>query len=99
MPVQREVDVEATPEEVWEAIATEEGRERWLEEPDREISVELEEEPRRLVWTWSEAEGEPPSRVEFQIVALPAGSRVIVTESEPALELSMLASSMCLVAA
>ncbi len=33
--VSREVEVEATPEEVWEALVTEEGRERWLDEPDR----------------------------------------------------------------
>jgi uncharacterized protein YndB with AHSA1/START domain len=99
MPVQREVEVEATPEEVWEAIATEDGRERWLDEPDREIDVELEEEPRRLVWTWSEPGGDQPSRVEFLIVAVPAGSRVIVTESEPVLALAMLARSLCLVAA
>jgi len=44
MPVTREVDVDASPEEVWEALATEEGRERWLQEPEREISVELVDE-------------------------------------------------------
>ena len=36
MPAVREIEVEASPEEVWEALSTEEGRERWLEEPDRE---------------------------------------------------------------
>jgi hypothetical protein len=35
MSVRREIDVEASPEEVFEALATEEGRERWLSEPER----------------------------------------------------------------
>src|ERR1700683_2441943 len=48
MAVRREVDVEASPEEVWEALATEEGRERWLGETDREIEIAHEEEPHRL---------------------------------------------------
>ena len=44
MPVTREVDVEATREEVWEALATDEGRERWLAEPERAIRVEVSDE-------------------------------------------------------
>jgi|SRR5271165_1097226 len=98
MPVRREVEVQASPEEVWEAIASEEGRERWLGEPEREIDVEVREQPHRLVWRWSEGEGEQ-TRVEFLIVTAPGGSRVIVTETEPALPLAMLASSLALVAA
>jgi uncharacterized protein YndB with AHSA1/START domain len=99
MPVQREIDVEATPEEVWEAIATEEGRERWLGEPGREIDVQVEEEPHRLVWQWREGEDAPPTRVEFVIEAVPCGSRVVVVESEPVLPVRMLAASLALVAA
>jgi uncharacterized protein YndB with AHSA1/START domain len=99
MSVQREVEVQATPEEVWEAIATEEGRERWLEEPEREIEVVEEEEPRRLVWSWREEGEQESSRVEFVIVAVPAGTRVTVTETEPVLALMMLADSFALVAA
>jgi uncharacterized protein YndB with AHSA1/START domain len=98
MSVQREVHVEATPEEVWEAIATEEGRERWLEEPEREIEVEIHDPPNRLVWRWQDDE-QGPTTVEFRVVAAPAGTRVIVTETEPALPLQMLASSFALVAA
>ena len=98
MSVCREVEVEATPEEVWAALASEEGRERWLEEPSREIVIEHAEEPRRLVWSWSQ-EGEQPTRVEFVILVAPAGARVIVTESSPVLPLAMLASSFALVAA
>jgi uncharacterized protein YndB with AHSA1/START domain len=39
MAVRREVDIEASPEEVWQALVTEQGRERWLDEPAREVVV------------------------------------------------------------
>ena len=92
MSVRREVDVEASPEEVWEALATEEGRERWLEEPERSIHVEVLDAPHRLVWQWSQGD-DPPSRVEFEVVAIPAGTRVVVTETAPRLPITMLAAS------
>jgi uncharacterized protein YndB with AHSA1/START domain len=98
MPVTREVDVDATREEVWEALATEEGRERWLGEPEREIRVELVDEPQRLVWWWA-TDDQPPTRVEFLLVAIPRGTRVVVTESVPSFPLAMLASSFALVLA
>ena len=84
MPVRREIEIEATPEEVWEALATEEGREAWLEdEPERTVHVERAEPPHRLVWWWWSGE-EPASRVEVLVVAAPAGARVVVVESEEA---------------
>ena len=92
MPVSREVHVEASPEEVWVALVTEEGRERWLGEPERDIQIEVLDAPHRLVWWWADAE-ELATRVEFLLVAAPAGTRVIVTESEPAFPLEMLAAS------
>jgi uncharacterized protein YndB with AHSA1/START domain len=93
MPAQREIEVEATPEEVWEALSTEEGRERWLEDdPHREIVVEESQEPSRLVWWWWSGD-EPATRVEFLVVAAPAGARVIVTETVPTFPLTMLASA------
>jgi uncharacterized protein YndB with AHSA1/START domain len=99
MAVRREVEVQATPEEVWDALATEEGRERWLEdEPEREIAIELADEPHRLVWWWGEPEG-PATRVEFTIVAAPLGSRVLVTESVPRFPLDMLACHLSAVLA
>ncbi|MHB8243643.1 MAG: SRPBCC family protein [Solirubrobacteraceae bacterium] len=98
MAVRREVDVEASPEEVWEALATEEGRERWLGEPGRDIEVELEEEPRRLVWWWAGDE-EQPTRVEFVVHETDAGARVVVTESVPDFPIATLAASFALVAA
>jgi hypothetical protein len=89
----REIEVEATPEEVWESLTTEEGREGWLEsEPSREIHVEVADEPSRLVWWWWQGE-EPPTRVEFLVVAAPAGTRVLVTETVPSFPLAMFAAS------
>ena len=98
MPVRREVDIEASPEEVWEALVTEQGRERWLEEPERDVHVEVVESPHRLVWWWA-GEDEPATRVEFLVVAAPGGTRVVVTESAPAFPLAALAASFALVAA
>ena len=83
MPAVREIEVEASPEDVWEAISSEEGRERWLDEPDREIQVEVADAPHRLVWWWWRGD-EPATRVEFLVVAAPAGARVVVIESAPA---------------
>ncbi|MGB2710478.1 MAG: hypothetical protein WBC33_03110 [Conexibacter sp.] len=98
MAAVREIEVEATPEEVWEALATEEGRERWLDEPEREIHVEAVEAPHRLVWWWWEGE-QPATRVEILVTAAPAGARVVVTESAPSFPLATLAAGLAAVAA
>jgi uncharacterized protein YndB with AHSA1/START domain len=99
MHVRREVEIEASPEEVWESLATEEGRERWLEDdPEREVHVEVVEAPSRLVWWWWHGD-EPATRVEVLVVAAPIGSRVIVVESEPAFPLVALAAAFRPVAA
>jgi uncharacterized protein YndB with AHSA1/START domain len=98
MAASREVEIEATPEQVWEALVTEEGRETWLQEQDREVYVEVVEAPSRLVWWWA-GEEQPATRVEFEIVSVPAGTRVVVTEIEPSFPLAMLAASFALVAA
>ena len=97
--VRREVEIDASPDDVWESLASDEGRERWLDDdPEREIHVETAEEPSRLVWWWWHGD-EPATRVEFLVVAAPAGTRVVVTETEPAFPLALLASSFALVAA
>jgi uncharacterized protein YndB with AHSA1/START domain len=96
--VRREVDVDASPEEVFEALVTEEGRERWLDEPDRQIHIESTDPPSRLVWWWSSPE-QPATRVDFHIVELPHGTRVVVTESVPSFPLATMAASFHLVAA
>jgi uncharacterized protein YndB with AHSA1/START domain len=91
--MRREIEIEATPEEVWEAVATDEGRERWLDEDAaREIHVEVVQEPTRLVWWWGHGE-EPPTRVELLVVAAPGGARVVVTESAPSFPLATLQAS------
>jgi uncharacterized protein YndB with AHSA1/START domain len=96
--ITREVLIDAPPEEVWEAVSTEEGREAWLEPGEEvDIQVESEEEPHRLVWWWWQ-EDEAPRRVALTIVAVPRGSRVIVTEAAPEFPLARLqaAFSRCL---
>ena len=76
--VQRAVEIEASPEEVWESLATEEGRESWLEdEPGREVHVEVVQAPSRMVWWWWNGD-EPATRVELLVVAAPVGARVAV---------------------
>ena len=89
MSVRREIEIDASPEEVWEALVTQEGRERWLEEPDRDVHIEVVEFPYRLVWWWGSDE-EPATRVEFEVVAIPAGARVNVTESAPGFPIARL---------
>lgn len=99
MRTRREIEIEASPEEVWEALATEEGREAWLEDaPERTIHVESEEPPHRLVWWWW-TEDEPATRVELLVVAAPAGARVVVVESEPSFPLPSLQARFSLVCA
>lgn len=94
--IEREIEIAAAPEKVWEAIATEEGRERWLGDA-REVVVEVVEEPSRLVWWWA---GEDAwSRVEVRLVPAVSTTRVIVTESLPAFPLTALALSLAGVAA
>jgi uncharacterized protein YndB with AHSA1/START domain len=91
-PARTEVEIDATPEQVWDALVTEEGRETWLAEPDRDVHIEVVQAPSRLVWWWT-GDNEAATRVEFQIVALPSGTRVVVTESQPAFPISLLARS------
>jgi uncharacterized protein YndB with AHSA1/START domain len=99
MPARREIEVEATPEEVWEALTTEDGRDRWLEDdPSREIHVEVADEPSRLVWWWWRGD-EIPTRVEFLVVPVETGTRVVVTERAPSVPLASLARACALVPA
>jgi uncharacterized protein YndB with AHSA1/START domain len=86
--MQRSIEIEASPEEVWEAISTEEGREAWLDD-DRDVHVEAVEEPSRLVWWW--AEEEQWTRVEVTLVPLVSTTRVVVRETAPSFPLTALA--------
>jgi uncharacterized protein YndB with AHSA1/START domain len=97
--VTREIEIDATPDDVWESLATDAGRERWLEDdPEREVHVEVSDEPSRLVWWWWHGD-EPATRVELLVVAAPAGTRVVVTETVPRFPLTALAGAFALVAA
>ena len=96
------VDIDSTPEDVFDLLASEAGRDSWLEpDPDRTIVVEDEQPPRgdesgRISWWWWSGE-DAPRQVELWVVAIPAGSRVIAIESAPAIPLTMLAQA-CAVA-
>ena len=95
------VDVDASPDEVFELLATEEGREAWLEpDPERTIVVESEQSPSesegdsgRISWWWWSGD-DAPRHVELWVVGVPAGARVIAIESSPAMPLTMLARAL-----
>ncbi|MDE3131734.1 MAG: hypothetical protein KGL16_11330 [Acidobacteriota bacterium] len=99
--VTREVTVEAPLEDVWEAVSTEEGRERWLEpDRDRRLVVEKAVPPSHIGWWWwHESDDEPARYVSVDVVAVPdRGTRVTVTETQPAmLPMARLAASLALV--
>ena len=97
--ISRQVDIEAAPDEVWEALATEEGRDRWLEpDPGREVYVESANAPGEsdahggMVWWWWHGD-EPARRVDLTVIAIPTGTRVVVTETAPRFPLAMLAAA------
>ena len=97
--VRREIAIDAPPADVWESIASEDGRDRWLEDdPGREIRVEVADEPSRLVWWWSSGD-EAATRVEFRVIPAGSGSRVIVTETRPRFPVTAFARAFALVAA
>jgi uncharacterized protein YndB with AHSA1/START domain len=82
--VTRQVDVEVPAERVWEALTTNEGREQWLEDdPNRVIVVEREEPCQRISWWWF-SDTEPARYVDIRVVGIPDGTRVVVTETQPA---------------
>jgi uncharacterized protein YndB with AHSA1/START domain len=96
--MQSEIEIQAGVDEVWDALATEEGRESWLDEDTREIRVESADPPHRLVWWWWEGD-EPATRVEFLVVPAVSGTRVVVIESAPSVPLAMLSARFVLAAA
>jgi uncharacterized protein YndB with AHSA1/START domain len=100
--VTREITIDAPLEDVWEAVSTEEGRDRWLEpDDDRRIVVERTTAPSHISWWWwHESDDEPARYVDVDVVAVPDGTRVTVTESQPAMvPIAGLQASMELVGA
>jgi uncharacterized protein YndB with AHSA1/START domain len=82
--VTRSVDIDAEVLDVWQALTTDEGRERWIEpDPDRVLIVDSEQPPERISWWWWSAE-QPATHVILRVVAIPTGTRVFVTETAPA---------------
>lgn len=92
MQARREIEVDATPEEVWETIATEEGRRRWLEQ-DAPVDIEAVQAPNRLVWWWA-PEDEQLTRVEILVTETDSGSRVVVTERVPTFPLASMGGAL-----
>lgn len=101
--VTREITVDAPLEDVWEAVSTEAGRERWLEpDADRRLVVEQTMAPSHISWWWwNESDDEPARYVDVDVVAVPnGGTRVTVTETQPAMvPIARLQASMELVCA
>jgi uncharacterized protein YndB with AHSA1/START domain len=88
--VTRSVDLEASPDDVWRAVADPDERARWLDDPDavsRWVRVDEAAPGERLVWTWWRP-GEEGDASTVSVVLSPldtGGTRVVVTESLPAL--------------
>jgi uncharacterized protein YndB with AHSA1/START domain len=78
--VARDITLPVEPDEAWDALTDPELLEQWFGDGDREAVVEEAEPGERLVFWWWE-EGEPGSRVELRLVAVPDGTRVSVREA------------------
>ena len=88
--VMRSVDLDASPDDVWRAVADPDEQAVWLDDPDavsRRVRVDEAAPSRRLVWTWWRP-GEEGDASTVSVVLTPldtGGTRVVVTESLPAL--------------
>jgi hypothetical protein len=78
--VARDITLPVDPDEAWDALTDPELLEQWFGDGDREAVVEEAEPGERLVFWWWE-DGEPGSRVELRLVAVPSGTRVSVREA------------------
>ncbi len=99
MEVEREIVLDAPPEEVWEALTdperleewfandveldleSGEGTFRWDDGDERHAVVEELEPERRLAIRWWGPDAPEVSRVTFTLVAIPTGTRLVVTET------------------
>lgn len=86
--ITREITIDPPPNDVWETVSTDSGRDRWLEPDDgRRLAVEDTQPPARITWWWwNEAEDEPARHVDVRVAPAPdgTGTRVTVTETQPA---------------
>ena len=98
MNVEREITLDAPPEEVWEALTDPEqleewfandvefdlergGTFRWDDGDVRHAVVEEAVPERHLAIRWWGPDGREESEVTFTLVAVPAGTRLVVTET------------------
>jgi len=98
MEVEREIVLDASPEEVWEALTDAERLEewfandvefdlerggvfRWDDGEVRHAVVEEVDSGRRLAIRWWDPAGPEQSDVTFTLVAVPNGTRLVVTET------------------
>lgn len=98
MPVRSEIEVEASPEEVWDALVDEDRRVQWLGEEGRDVEIEEVCAPNRLVWWWSQ-DDRGSTRVEISVDAVARGTRIVVSESVPSFPLPSLAACVAAVLA
>ncbi|MFP3914220.1 MAG: SRPBCC domain-containing protein [Actinomycetota bacterium] len=91
--VERSVEIDATPEEIWERITDGELAEEWLgvtiaPRPGGPVTVPGEDtigtveevDPdRSITWSWRQPDGDP-SQVTIAIEPTPGGSRVTIVE-------------------
>ena len=98
MEVEREIVLDAPPEEVWEALTDARaaggvvrerrrvrlergGVFRWDDGEVRHAVVEEVDAERRLAIRWWDPDGPEESEVTFTLDAIPAGTRLVVTET------------------
>ncbi|MFL5825708.1 MAG: SRPBCC family protein [Thermoleophilaceae bacterium] len=81
MKVEREITIDATPSEVWEALSEPALMRDWLFEggDDRPVELEEVEDEERLAFRWRR-EGQGETSVVFTLEAVPTGTRVVVVE-------------------
>jgi uncharacterized protein YndB with AHSA1/START domain len=77
--VARDITITGEPHEVWDALTDPELLAEWFGGEGHAVVEESDWAQRLVLWMW--AEDEPGSRVELQLVAVPEGTRVIVTEA------------------
>ena len=91
--VERQIEIDAPPEEVWEKVVDGDVSEEWLgvtveprvggavQVPDKEIIGTVEEiiPGKTITWSWREIDGDP-SQVTIHVAPSGEGSKVTVTE-------------------
>src|SRR5829696_5224359 len=71
--------IRGDPDEVWEALTDPELLAEWLGEDGHAIVEQAEPSERLVLWLYED--DDPGSRVELRLIAVPAGTRVTVTEA------------------